>query len=132
MSNLDLIRKAKELNLKNFRGVFMRDELKNMVPDYQECGILNLNTSKQPGSHWVCWFKNGDKKYYFDSYGVVPPLEIVDYLKQPIIRNTTQVQSFNQTICGQLCLYVLKRFSEGDSFINIESDLYIINGGRKF
>lgn len=130
MTNIELMKKAKELKLKNFIGVFMRDELKNKVPVHQECGILNLNTSKEPGSHWVCWYKDGNKKYYFDSYGLVPPLELVNYLKQPIIRNTSQVQTFSQTNCGQFCLYVLKRLSDGDSFINIETDLYIINGGE--
>lgn len=104
----------------------MRDEIKNIKPRNQECGILNLNTSNQPGSHWVCWYKDGNKKYYFDSYGLVPPTEIVNYLKQPIIRNTSQLQSFSQSNCGQYCLYVLKRLCNGDEFINIETDLYII------
>ena len=126
MTNIQLLEESKKLKLKNFRGVFMRDEIKKLIPKKQECGILNLNTSKQPGSHWVCWYKNGDKKYYFDSYGVIPPTEIVNYLKSPIIRNTTQLQSFSQTNCGQYCLYVLDRLCKGDNFINIESDLYII------
>lgn len=126
MTNIDLLKEAKKLKLKNFRGVFMRDEIKNIKPRNQECGILNLNTSNQPGSHWVCWYKDGNKKYYFDSYGLVPPTEIVNYLKQPIIRNTSQLQSFSQSNCGQYCLYVLKRLCNGDEFINIETDLYII------
>ena len=54
-SNFELVEKAKKLKFNNFRGVFMRDQL-NFVPALNECGILNLNTSNQPGSHWVCWF----------------------------------------------------------------------------
>ena len=76
-SNFELVKKAKKLKLNNFRGAFMRDEL-NFVPAVNECGILNLNTSSQPGSHWVCWFKRGNKKYYFDSFGVTAPRELVE------------------------------------------------------
>jgi len=43
----------------------------------QECGVVNLNTSKQLGSHHTCYWVSGDKKYYFDSFGVIPPRELV-------------------------------------------------------
>ena len=90
-SNFELMEKAKKLRLNNFRGVFMRDQL-NFTPLRNECGILNLNTNSQSGSHWVCWFKHGDEKYYFDSFGVIAPREIVEYLKPPIIYSTCQIQ----------------------------------------
>ena len=35
-----------------------------------ECGILNLDSSSDDGTHWVIWFKKGKDKSYFDSYGV--------------------------------------------------------------
>jgi len=49
-SIFELVGKAKRLRLNNFRGVFMRDQL-NFTPLRNECGILNLNTNSQPGSH---------------------------------------------------------------------------------
>jgi hypothetical protein len=143
MTNIELENRAKEMKIKNFKGVFMRDELKKLKPNIRECGIFNLNTSKEPGSHWVCWYldkspreainaeRNG-VRIYFDSYGLVPPQELVDYLGTPILRNTEQLQNFNQSNCGQFCLYVLKRLSDGDKFQNIEIDLYNINhNGRR-
>ena len=78
------MRRLKKLKLKNFRGVLMRDQL-NFRPLRNECGIINLNTNSQPGSHWVCWFKRGKEKYYFYSFGVNAPKEIIEYLKPPII-----------------------------------------------
>ena len=113
----------------------MRDELKKLKPKNRECGILNLNTSKEPGSHWVCWYRNGSSRngssnvvrIYFDSYGLLPPQELVNYLGTPILRNTEQLQGFDQSNCGQFCLYVLKRLSDGDKFQNIEIELYNIN-----
>jgi hypothetical protein len=119
------------MKIRNFRGVFMRDELKKLHPKQNECGIFNLNTSKEPGSHWVCWFKRGNERLYFDSYGLVPPQELVDYLGTPILRNTEQLQNFNQTNCGEFCLYVLKRLTDGDDFKNIEADLYLINHNER-
>jgi len=44
------------------------------------------------GTHWVAWYKNGNKKYYFDSFGLNPPLEIMKYLKAPVFYNTDRVQ----------------------------------------
>ena len=131
MTNIELEKRAKEIKIKNFRGVFMRDELKKLKPNIRECGILNLNTSKEPGSHWVCWYRNASNRVYFDSYGLLPPQELVNYLGTPILRNTEQLQGFDQSNCGQFCLYVLKRLSDGDKFQNIEIELYNINNDRR-
>lgn len=131
MSNFEIESEAKKLKIKNFRGVFMRDELKNIKPKNKECGIFNLNTSKEPGSHWVCWYKNGTNRLYFDSFGVIPPQELIDYLGTPILRNTTQLQAYNQSNCGEFCLYVLNRLSDGDSFQNIEAKLSSLNNVRR-
>ena len=109
-SNFELAEKAKKLKFDNFRCVFMGDEL-NFSPSRNECGILNLNTNNQPGSHWVCWFKRGKAKCYFDSFGVIAPKELVEYLKPPIIYSTCQIQGFYDTKCGQWCLYVVRELN---------------------
>jgi hypothetical protein len=58
----------------------MKDELPQKV-NKVECGIINLENSSEEGSHWVAYYKNNDKKYYFDSYGnAPPPKELVKYL----------------------------------------------------
>ena len=53
-----------------------------------EYGILNLDSSSGDGTHWVMWFKNGKDKFYFNSYGVQPPSELIAYLKSPIFYNS--------------------------------------------
>ena len=114
LTNYDLLEYATRLNIPHFRGVFMRDTLPQR-PHKIECGIVNLNTSAEKGSHWVCYYKNGKKRIYFDSFGQITPLEIQNYLKTRsergigvIQRNTDIVQSTNTSICGHLCLFVLK------------------------
>ena len=48
----------------------MRDTLPE-IPHHNECGIVNLNTSHQVGNHWVCYFKDGKQRIYFDSFGQI-------------------------------------------------------------
>jgi len=95
-TNIQLSEAAERLRFKNFRGVFMRDELKNIKAKKYECGIVNLDSSRNEGSHWVCYFKNNNDKIYFDSFDIQPLLEIVKYLIKPILYNTFQIQQFNE------------------------------------
>ena len=87
----DLIRYASLLKIPDFRGVKMRDELP-VKPHSIECGILNFNTHLQLGSHWTCWYKNGTTCYYFDSFGQIPPTELITYLTSPIHRSAVIVR----------------------------------------
>src|ERR1700729_313840 len=108
LSNFELIDAVKNLKIPNFRGVFLRTELPKK-PTKNECGILNLDgdlTDETKGTHWVAYYKNNDTKLYFDSYGIQPPTEIINYLGDPVLYPTDQIQSFDQVICGHLCLYV--------------------------
>ena len=98
-----------------------------------ECAIVNLNTSHQSGSHWVCYYKNGATRIYFDSFGQITPLEIQRYLKtkkefnldQSVIqRNSDIVQEINTHVCGHLCLVVLRALTcEHHSFQDILNHL---------
>ena len=125
MTDQDLMRYVTRLNIANFRGVRMRDELFGQRPLANECGILNFNTHTQRGSHWTCWFKSGKVRYYFDSFGEPPPIELLNYLKTPlelkndtasIRRSAVTAQHDDSNECGALCLYVLKQLSKGLSF----------------
>ena len=132
LSNFDILKIAKYLEIPNFKGVFTRDQLPEKIGN-RESGIVNFNTSKEPGSHWVAYFRDGSKKIYFDSFGQVIPTEIQQYLKTkdeyrnnlPVIeRNTDVVQEPNTVICGHLCLYVLDNLSKGVNFQDIINTLW--------
>ena len=105
LSNFELIDAAKKLKIKNFRGVFVRDELPKRPRD-AECGILNLDDSNGTGTHWTAWFKNGSRKLYFDSYGLTPPIELVEYLCHPVLHNSERIQPDGQVFCGHLCVFI--------------------------
>ena len=124
LSNIQLIDAAKKLNILNFRGVFLRDELPKK-PRLNECGILNLDDSNGNGTHWVGFLKNGKVKIYFDSYGLQPPTELVKYLHSPVYYNSERIQPDNEVFCGHLCLYVLKKtMTDGCKFQNVINSLY--------
>ena len=132
LSDFDIQKIAKHLEIPNFKGVFTRDQLPKKIGN-KEAGIVNLNTSNEPGSHWVAYFRDGSKKIYFDSFGQVIPTEIQKYLKTkdeyrynlPVIeRNTDVVQEPNTVICGHLCLYVLDNLSKGVNFQDIINTLW--------
>ena len=125
LSNIELIDAAHELKIPNFRGVFLRDTLPKKPKSNMECGILNLDDSSGTGTHWVGWYKCRNQKYYFDSYGLQPPQEILKYLRSPILYNTEQVQQADQVFCGHLCLYVLKEITDGKDMQDVINNLYM-------
>ena len=92
----------------------MRDTFPKKVI-LNECGILNLKSSSGDGTHWVMWFKKGKNKFFFDSYGVQSPSELIAYLKLPIFCNSERVQQNDEVFCGHSCLFALKHLSLGNN-----------------
>ena len=88
----------------------MRDALPSKSNDI-ECGILNLDKSSGPGTHWTCWYKKNKLCYYFDSFGITPPKELDKYIKTDILYSTYKIQDDGQEICGHLCLIMLYQLS---------------------
>jgi len=111
LSNFEIEDAVKKIGLKNFRGVFLRETLPKK-PKRNECTIMNLDDTSGDGTHWVAWFKRGDKKWYFDSFGLSPPTELNDYLGD-VFYPTEQIQPRQEVICGHLCLFVLKEMQKG-------------------
>src|SRR6218665_676699 len=56
LSNIILQKTAKRLNINNFRGVFLQDELRER-PRENEYGILNLDHCRGSGIHWLSGVK---------------------------------------------------------------------------
>ena len=115
LTNYDVDLYAKQLKIKNYRGNFMRDTLPKQIRR-NECGVVNLDSIKNQGTHYVCYWKQDDTRVFFDSFGLPPAQEIIKYLSKPIQYNSTEIQERNSVICGHYCLYVLKSLSNGMTF----------------
>jgi len=118
-----ILNAVKKLKIPHFRGVFVRDTLP-VEPERMECEILNLDDTLGNGTHWVAWYRDNGKNYYFDSYGIQPPNELKRYVRSPIYYNTKQIQPKQEVFCDHLCLYVLKRLSLGKHLQEIVNNLY--------
>ena len=131
LSNIQLIAAARKLMIPEFRGVYLRDELpkrskvKRSFLKVKECGILNLDDSSGPGTHWVAWMYSRGRKIYFDSYGLPPPNELLKYLRDDVYYNSERIQPDDQVFCGHLCLYVLKKvMNDGVNFQEVINALH--------
>lgn len=87
----------------------MKDNLPKKIW-LNETGIVNLDHSNGPGTHWVCYKKLRNTVYYFDSFGnLPPPLEMLRYFSEVknVVYNYDRLQSYNTSVCGHLCLEFL-------------------------
>ena len=123
LTNFDIQNATQRLKIKNFRGVFMSNELPKR-PHKHECGVVNLESSEKLGTHWVCYWKNGDQSYFFDAFGGNPPRELIEYLVH-LDCNTIRIQNFNEVTCGYYCVAVLKMLSDGRKFQDILNSFHV-------
>lgn len=94
--------------------IIMRDQIHDLKPNTKY--ILNLDTSLGSGTHWTSFFINGKSLTYFDSFGMPPPQELVDYAskhKLSIKWNKIQYQDDQSTACGYFAMYAVKSMSDG-------------------
>jgi hypothetical protein len=102
-SSTDLEQIAKTLKLPLI-GVFSKDNLPNRV--YVGSYIVNMEDSDVGnGTHWVILRIFPTKEViYFDSFGLSPPKQIIDFVGKKIATSTRQIQDINATTCGYFCL----------------------------
>ena len=113
LSNIDLLIISENLGLdlgiinKKYDGVFSRDNIPNQNGMY----IINLDSKIGPGTHWVSVIIEPNKVLYFDSFGLIPPYELIN-LRPKYYYNFLQYQPINSFLCGYYCLYFLNEFDK--------------------
>lgn len=106
LSQYDLMELIQIYRIVSLRGIFMRNDLPRQ-PWRTECGILNLDVLKGRGTHWTCWYMSDGVCFYFDSFGLCPPVEFYDYIQCDCYHSTYQVQTLGDVICGHLSILML-------------------------
>ena len=121
LSNFDIEEIANHYNLDV--QIIMKDELKNMKPINTNY-IINLESSTMGnGTHWMA-LKIQDKNcVYCDSYGMLPPEEIISFCKRisksHLSYNTKEIQDINAQTCGFFAIAFILFLH-----INTSDDLY--------
>ncbi len=91
--------------------------------------VFNLDPHDKPGSHWVAMYSDINQKgiYYFDSYGVEPPNEVVVLMKRiqtqakgmginMSIQHNTVRHQYKNSECGVYCLFFITELLDGKKF----------------
>ena len=66
--------------------------------------MINLNGR----SHWTVLLKDGEKYFYFDSYGFVASQEVEDQIGEYFFYSDLQLQHLNSSSCGWFCLAFMR------------------------
>ena len=73
--------------------------------------IINLDSKIGPGTHWVSVIIESSKILYFDSFGLIPPYELIN-LRSEYYYNFLQYQPIKSFLSGYYCLYFLNEFNK--------------------
>jgi len=121
-------------NVKGFRGVFTSDLLPKRIKKFEN-GIINLDISTGPGTHWVCYYNDPTHNFieYFDPFGEYNyknielkkehiPDNIKTFLgtsnKKYIAYNTSFLQKPTSVKCGLFCMKYITERNKGRSIIS--------------
>jgi thioredoxin-related protein len=104
LSDTDISKYCSQLKLP-LENILMRDEIKDNLKE--GFYVVNLDTSKNDGTHWTVCYSYPLKSCYFDSFGFVPPLELEEKIK-PYIYNDKDIQDWDSDACGWYCIAFIK------------------------
>ena len=91
--------------------VLMKDELVNYKPK-NENYIINLESSTNGnGTHWLVLKIVGKKCFYQDSFGIIPPKEVIEFCKRipnsHLAYSEIQMQNITSETCGFFAIGLL-------------------------
>lgn len=103
LSNIEMYEMNNFLKIPNLK-IITKIELNNIKYNNKDNFIVNFDDYNN-GTHWVSIYQN----IYFDSYGIIAPDDIENYMKKGYIYNDIQLQPLNLSslYCGWFCLYFL-------------------------
>ena len=96
---------------KQYRGFVMRNDPK---PPLQEgYYVVNLDSKDNQGTHWCLFIKtpSDEPNLYFDSFGLNPPVEILDWAKsegEDVMYSTSHIQQEKSHSCGWFVTLLMK------------------------
>ena len=94
-------------NIKGFDGVFSRNSLPKLKNGEY---VVNLDHSRNTGTHWIVIFMKNNEVIYFDSFGVeYIPKEIIKFIGNKNIKsNILRIQDDHSIMCGYFCILFIE------------------------
>jgi hypothetical protein len=127
-SNYDLIDVCNKLNIP-LNGIYCKDELDDLRKK-NGCFIINMMDEKDAlkmTGHWVAFYKNKKYSVYFDSFGCVPPNDVIEYIYNDGLRKIyychQQIQDLNHDYCGYICVMFLYWMVKTNKFKSVDDKL---------
>lgn len=108
-TNIDLINMAQKNKIR-LDYIIYKDEIFKIPYSSGLSIIINMSSTGHAGTHWVSLYTDKDKTYYFDSFGDIPPQEVLSWSNKglsqndnpkPIVFNDYQIQHFSSEMCGE-------------------------------
>ena len=93
--------------------------------------IINLDSKIGPGTHWVSVIIESNRILYFDSFGRIPPYELIN-LRSEYYYNFLQYQPIKSFLCGYYCLYFLNEFEKLKELDGKNSSCRVLSSIKKF
>jgi hypothetical protein len=130
---MDLFDIVEEIELKNFIGVFMKDELLNLPKKRVGNYVVNLQSSTDGNGTHYCALKiyNDGRAVWFDPFGFEAPKEVDKFVGRKVPYSDKTIQNINSSICGFYCIAFLHYMTQNEnknplnayqSFLNMFSD----------
>jgi len=129
LSNFELFDMAKQNKVKIHNIVFKSD-LKRINAQKNMNVVVNLqsNTRNAKGTHWTLFLKRGNDTLFFDPFGGITPLDVLQYSKGYTKGyNAYIIQDLSSDRCGSYCFGLLhyltnnkgKLYTVANEFINM-------------
>lgn len=107
LNTVQLKKLASLLGIKKIKVISKDDLPSKLSGNY----VLNLDESDGRGTHWVALKIIGKDAFYIDSYGIRPPENVVEKVREAGKRGifiNEQIQCLDSKACGWYSLYFLK------------------------
>jgi hypothetical protein len=89
--------------------------------------IVNLDNHNGPGTHWTAFIKKDNIIYYFDSFGLPPPINILKINNKMIYYNIYNIQDIEEKSCGYYCLFFIYYMNKYNNNYKKMLDLFVNN-----
>ena len=113
-------------------NIIMSDELSSFKLKPVMNFIINLENTDNKGTHWVGLFIRGKKAVYFDSYGAICDVEVIDFCEKHNLKlgyNQYIVQDLKSYNCGLFVFaflhYMSRNLKKGSADIYAVSNDYV-------